>query len=258
MGSRDPRYRGESRSAGRVLDILDVFFDHQDELTLTDISARLGLPKSSAHAILQAMRRRGYLAWSPARKTYSIGLRVAALARASSVVSALQAHGRPYLERLGKRLRETVMLGVYEADAAVCVDRVVSPDRVYYTVAIGERGPLHATSLGKVYLASLEADEVRQLLGSIGMERITDRTIVDVEELLDELDEVRKNGFARNRSESIPGLYTFGVPIHGGGDRPIAGFTVMGPAERVQQNEEAIVTELLTAARQLSHELSGV
>lgn len=250
--------RGESRSASRVMDMLDLFFNQRAGLTLTDISNELGIPKSSAHAILQTMRRRGYLVWDPETKAYSIGLRVVALAQASPVLRTIQSRARPYLERLAYSLNETVMLGAYEADGVVCVDTVVSPDPVHFTVLLGERRPLHGTSLGKLYLASLDDDEVRDIIGSFGLRRLTTDTIVDLDALFAELGRIREQGYAANLSESIEGVSSFGAAVFAHGRRPVAGVSVVGASNRIEAKSEAILAELLPAVEELSREVSSV
>lgn len=246
----------ESRSVTRVMDVLDLFGRVHEELTLTEISRRLGVPKSSAHALLQAMRRRGYLAWNPTTKGFSIGLRVVALSQAAPVLRTLQQRARPHLEVLAQSLRETVMLGAFEAESVVCVDTVEGPDVVRFTIQLGERRPLHCTSLGKLYLASLDEDGVRRTLAR-GLERETPATITEIDALLEQLAEVRRVGYATNRAESIEGVYSFGVPIPSLETVPIAGISVVGVAERMSAKEARVVGELRAAAARLSEELGA-
>lgn len=246
----------ESRSVTRVMDVLDLFGRVHEELTLTEISRRLDVPKSSAHALLQAMRRRGYLAWNPSTKGFSIGLRVVALSQAAPVMRALQQRARPHMEGLARTLRETVMLGAFEGESVVCVDTVESPDAVRFTVQLGERRPLHCTSLGKLYLASLTDEEVRRIVGD-ELPRETSTTITEIDELLRELNAVRRDGYAANRGESIEGLVSFGVAIPNGTAVPLAGISVLGVDARIAAKESQIVHELRQAATRLSEELGA-
>lgn len=248
---------GESRSAARVMDILELFLTGHERLTLTDISNRLDIPKSSAHAILQTMRRRGYLAWDPQTKAYSIGLRLVALAQAAPILRTIQGRARRYLERLSERLHETALLCAYEADGIVVVDKVESPTPVRYTVQVGERWPLHCTTVGKLYLASLTGDEARALLGRTGLERFTDQTPTSVEQVLAELVQVRRDGFAVNRAEIIDGVTGYGAPVYAAGGTLIGGLAVVGPSERVAPKADAIAEEIVAAARSLSDELGA-
>lgn len=246
---------GESRSAVRVMDVLDLCFNVQGGLTLTEVSRRLGVPKSSAHALLQTMRRRGYVSFDARTKRFSIGLRAIALAHASPVLRTLQRLARPYLEELSALVHETVMLGAYEADSVVCVDTVESQDPVRFTVRLGERRPLHCTSLGKLYLAALGEDEARRLIGPTGLKRLTADTVTDIDSLLAELEEIRERGYAANRAESIEGVYSYGVLLPSVGGAPLMGVSVVGVAARMLAKEEQIVTELMAVATRLSTDL---
>jgi DNA-binding IclR family transcriptional regulator len=258
--SRSQAQTGGSRAAGRVVDVLDLLFRASDDLTLTDVSARLGLPKSSAHGILQTLRRRGYLAWDPKTKAYSIGLRLYTVAQAAPVARTIQRRARPHLERLAGELEETTILCGLDAEGGsvrgiVCVDQVESPSQVRYTVEVGARWPLHCTTVGKLYLATLGQGEAIEVLRHTGLERFTPQTPTAVDSVLDELDEIRREGFAVNREELVEGVTGYGAPVHVAGDVLVAGIAVLGPSERVRAKREAIVQGLTAAAGALSAEL---
>jgi IclR family KDG regulon transcriptional repressor len=238
------------------MDVLDLFGRVHEELTLTEISRRLDVPKSSAHALLQTMRRRGYLAWNPTTKGFSIGLRVVALSQAAPVMRTLQQRARPHMEALAETVHETVMLGAFEADSVVCIETVESPDPVRFTVQIGERRPLHCTSLGKLYLAGLEDEDVRRLF-SHGLSRETAATVTDVDELIAELRVVRRQGYARNRGESIEGLYSLGVPIPSLPAVPIAGLSVVGVASRIEAKEAEALRQLRRTAASIAEDVGA-
>jgi IclR family transcriptional regulator, KDG regulon repressor len=247
---------GESLSAARVLDILDLFIHARRELTLTNISEELGVPKSTAHGILHTMHRRGYLSRDPRSKAYSIGLRVVALAQTSQLVKTIQARAHPHLERLADELGETAVVGVFESEGVVYVDKAENSDAVRYTVPLGELRPLHATSIGKLYLATREEAEVRRLLASKRHGAMTDRTTTVPEQLLEELERVRAQGYSMNVGESIRGISAVAAPIHAHGDQLVAGLSVVGASERIAANLDGITPAVVATARRLSEELA--
>ena len=208
--------------------ILDLFLEAQQGVTLTDVARRLQLPKSTAHSILQTMRRQGYLSWEPVSKRYMIGLRVMALARAAPVRELLRATARPYLESLAEDVGETVILGLLEQDGVVYVDKVESTDAVRYTVPLGERRPLHSTSIGKLFLAEWADEDVRAFLRRVGQPRYTRATLVDAEGLLVDLRRVRDTGIAVDAEESIDGVVGVAAPIRGPDAGLLAGLAVVG------------------------------
>lgn len=244
------------------MDMLDLFFKAGDGLTLTEVSNQLTIPKSSAHGILQAMHRRGYLALDPQTKRYSIGLRLLALAQAAPVLRTIQRCAGPYLELLAAKLEETAILCGYdvaggEVTGIICIDHVESPSPIRYVVEVGTRWPLHCSTVGKLYLATLPDEKVVELLTRLGLERFTERTPASVDQVLRDLREVRKNGYAVNRGEIIDGVTGYGAPIRVTGDVLVGGMAVVGPTERMQSKEAQIVGELTAAARALSAELDG-
>jgi DNA-binding IclR family transcriptional regulator len=245
-----------SRSAARILDLLDLFLSAEGGLSLTEISRRLGMPKSTAHGFLQTMCARGYATCDRATKLYSVGLRLVALANAAPIMQTVQVHARPHLERLARDLEETALLHAYESNGIVAIDVVEAPRSLRYFVRLGHRWPFHSTSAGKLYLAQLDPGAVRALLEAEGMERFTKHTILDIDELLAELEQVRRDGWAAQREEIIDDVSGFGAPVRSFDGRLVAALTVTGPSERITAVQDRIVEALLTESRALSAELS--
>jgi DNA-binding IclR family transcriptional regulator len=261
VGGQSQVATGESRAAQRVVDVLDLLFRAGDGLRLTEVAADLDIPKSSAHGILQALRRRGYLAWEPKTKTYSIGLRIYAAAHAAPVAPTMRHLARPYLERLARRLEETTILCGLDGEGGsvrgiVCLDQVESPSLVRYTVEVGARWPLHCTTLGKLYLATLGDRQVAiDLLRRSALESFTPQTPTTVDAVLEDLEEIRRDGFAVNREELVEGVTGYGTSVHVDGEVLVAGIVVLGPSDRIRAKGSAIVEELTAAAHDLSAEL---
>jgi DNA-binding IclR family transcriptional regulator len=235
--------------------MLDLFLVSDGGLTLTEIGRRLGIPKSTAHEFLHTMARRGYVTCDPTAKTFSIGMRLIALARAAPIVQFLQASARPHLARLAADLGETAVLHVIEDGCVVAIDMVESPRSLRYSVKLGERWPLYATSAGKLYLAALSDDTVRDMYGSADLQRLTAGTIIDVDVLLTELAEVRLSGWARQHDEIIEDVSGFGAPVTALGGKLVASLTITGPSARIAAHKDAIVALLVDEADVLSAEL---
>ena len=246
-----------SRSASRVMDILDLFLSTDDGLTLTEIAGRLGVPKSTAHGLLRTMLARGYLSWDPRTKAYMIGLRLIGLARSASILKPVQSRARAHLERLALELQESALLIAYESKTVVCVDKVDSPRPIRYSVSIGERWPLYCTTAGRLFLARLSDDEVRELLANERFERYTKETPASIDEVLAGLPGPRRDGFAINREEIVPEVTGCGAPVYGYDGALLAALSVVGPTERVTPLIDEISRALVAEASALSAELAG-
>jgi DNA-binding IclR family transcriptional regulator len=251
------RDESENRSASRVLDVLDLFIESGSGYTLKDVSERLAIPKSTAHGILHAMRRHGYLNLDRATNTFTISLQFVGRARATPTVELVRRRARGHLERLVAALGETAKLIAYEGTNSVAIDFVDGRGPLKYAVTLGQRWPLHATGGGKLYLAQYDDETVRGLLETIGLEPVTAHTIVDVDVLLAELAEVRRNGWARQREEIHEGISGFAAPVLDATPTLVAAIVVMGPTNRIDENADEIVTAVVAAARALSAELGA-
>jgi DNA-binding IclR family transcriptional regulator len=235
--------------------MLDLFLGGDAGLTLTDICVRLDVPKSTAHSVLHTLRRRGYVMWDPATKKYSVGMRLVALANAAPIIQAIQSRARPHLERLAHELRETALLHVFEGEHVVAIDMVEGPRSLRYSVELGRRWPLYATSAGKLFLAELDDEAIRRRYPGAQLERLTAGTIVDLDSLLAELEDVRRQGWARQREEIIDDVSGYGAPVTGANGRLVATLTITGPTNRVLDLEASIVSKLVDEAAALSAEL---
>ena len=130
----------------------------------------------------------------------------------------------------------------------VYVDEV-APPAVLTVNWLARPVPLHATSTGKAWLAWLPEPEARSLLGPV-LEGFTDATVTDVSRLLGELGRIRERGYAVSASELEPALCGVSAPVlRPGEDRPLAVFSIWGPADRMPPSRfEALGAVAIEAA----------
>lgn len=253
-----PRRDSENRSASRVLDVLDLFLEDGSGYTITDVSERLRIPKSTAHGILHAMSRHGYLTLDRTTNRFAISLGFVGRTRATPAIEVLRQRARRHLTRLSTTLGETSKLIAYEGTNSVAIDFVDGGGPLKYAVRLGQRWPLHATGGGKLYLAQYDDETVREMLTELGLEQITDETIVDVDALLAEVAEVRRKGWARQREEIHEGISGFAAPVVDPGGRLLAALIVMGPTARIDEHADTIVEMLVSEAHALSAEVGAL
>jgi DNA-binding IclR family transcriptional regulator len=139
----------------------------------------------------------------------------------------------------------------------VAIDFVDGRGPLKYAVRLGQRWPLHATGGGKLYLAQYDDDTVREMLGELGLEQITNETIVDVDALLVEVADVRRQGWARQREEIHEGISGFAAPVREPGGTLLAALIVMGPTARIDEHADAIVELLVAEAHALSEDVAA-
>ena len=221
-------------------------------LTLIELSARVGLPRSTAHRIVSALAQEGFVRAAPSGRL-RVGPGLVGLAVASR--SDLRHEAAPYLEQLSRELRETVDLSVLDAGEVLFIDQHASRRTLRIVSEIGARFPVHATANGKALLSTLPHDEVLTLLPK-RLEATTPNTITDRAALLAELEEVRATGLAYDREE-----YTIGIAAVGTAVRDTVGATaaaaVVVPASRFFESEAEITAALLRTRDEIQAVLNG-
>lgn len=200
-------------SLGTVDKAIDVLFHLHDTGSacgVTAIGLALDMPKSSVHRLLATLTRRGIVErderglYRPGIGLVALGL--GALEREPSVIAA-----RPVLERFAEQVAETFFLVGARAGALVVLDKVEGTGVLRAAPRVGERVPIHATAVGKLYLA-LAPDALTDPPDD-PLPGYTERTVTDAAALEREIASVRRAGFARNRDEWVPGLSVLAAPV---------------------------------------------
>jgi DNA-binding IclR family transcriptional regulator len=163
---------------------------------------------------------------------YRLGLVVIRLAERAERTLDLRSLALPELERLARLTHETAGLGVLDNDQVLFVAQADGPNLIAVGDWTGRASTLHANASGKVLLASLAEREVLRIVRR-GLTRYTERTITDLEPLLEDLARVRRRGYATAVSELENGLTAIAAAVHDARGRVIAAVEVWGPAFRL-------------------------
>ena len=241
------------QSVDRALGILLAFQDGPALLGPTELSRRLGLSKSAIHALLVSLERTGFVYRDDAAGKYGLGPRLAQLAGLWAEGETTRALARPTLEELARELNETVFLGIIRGNRAVYADRIESQQRLRVVGEIGEVIPLHATALGKVFLAHLPAVRLRDALAG-PLEAFTARTITDPEQLRAECAAIRDRGYAVSDGERDELTLGVAAAVRGPTGEVRAALTAAGPRGRFDVARSAAL--VVRAADTLSGRLN--
>lgn len=212
-----------STSIGRSLQILEEVSTATARPTHADLLRKLKIPKSTLSGILAELRALGYVSSIDGR--YSPGPRLLSLAFLTTGSMGAIGSIHPILEAITASTRETSLFAILSGGAAVCVDKVDSPEPVRYVPDLGAERPITTTALGKVLLAWHPDMQP------------TPRTVlslptVDQEQLLTELETTRQRGYALNIGESQPGVSAVAVPVHSPDGDFVGAMSVTGPTSR--------------------------
>jgi IclR family transcriptional regulator, acetate operon repressor len=246
--SAGDRQRGV-QSVDRALDILELLASSPGTLGVTEVARETGLAPGTAHRLLVALARRGWVRQDAGRR-YGVGLAArrlgdAALGQVASVAA-------PALRAAVEVTGETANLAALEGDVMVYVAQSPSPHTLRIFAEVGRRVPLHSTAVGKVVLAGMDPARAVALLRATDRPARTEHTLTDLDDLRRELDVVRTQGYALDDEEQELGVRCVAVPLPGGPWASLA-LSVSGPVERMTREHAAAVVPPL---RRIAGELA--
>jgi len=239
--------RHNIQSVDRALFLLETIAEAGGEATLTELANRTNLNISTCHHLLATLIQRGFAAKVPGRRLYALGPRIIYLGHACLQVD-LPRRAQPYLEAVNRATGETVHLAALQGDNVVTL--AVREARHAVRVDTGRIGKLeapHATSVGKAILAWLPEDEIRRIVSG-GMKRYTDKTVTEFPALLESLRIVRRNGYAIDHEEFLPGVICVGAAIRDQAGTVIGAISASTPAMRASEEHVALMRDEITAA----------
>jgi len=238
-------------SVARALAVLDVLAGGGSELGTNEIARRSGINASTVSRLLATLAEAGLVEHVAGSGRYRLGLRLVQLGNAVLERLDLREIARPHLRALVEATDETATLSIPGELTAVTVDFVQSPASVQSVAQVGRPSVAHATATGKVMLAfGASAPPERPLVA------FTERTITDPSVLAEEIERVRKQGWAQTLGEREENLNAIAAPVwesHGG---LAAILGVQGPAPRFNaRTMRSALAALLERAAEISRSL---
>lgn len=240
----------------RTLLILEVLGKSDQAMTATQINEQLGLPKQTVHRLCVTLEENGFLTRPGNAKKYQVARRLRDLGSGLLHNSRDHIARHRILEEVAEEVRETVNYAVPGESGMNYLDRVETDWPFRIQLPVGTSVPFHCTASGKAFLASLSPKKREVLVASMSLAKMTDRTLVDPQELLAELGEIRRQGYALDQEEFMEGMVAIAVPVLDPAGRFVAGLAYHGPTQRLALSEALERRDLLVrAARKLTKAL---
>lgn len=218
------------RAVERALDILLCFTKENDDLSLTEIAAKISLHKSTVHRLLTTLEEKGFLMRNESTEKYRLGMRIWELSTHLPTLDEPAALLLPAMERLRDRLGETVSLYLRDGLERVRIQAVQSRQAIRRVAQIGARLPLSVGASSKV-LAAYAPHEVQiRLLADPAWPETVDRSLY-----LEQLKEITRRGYATSFEEREPGAAAVAVPIVGRNGSVVAALSLSGPVSRLSR-----------------------
>ncbi len=226
-------------------------------LTLTELSQRLGMHRSTVFRFLATLQGRGYIDRDPATNSYRLGVQVLLLAATWLNDLDIRRVAKPVLQTLCDQSQELVHLTILDHGDVVTIDRIEGRQPVSLQTGIGNRRPAHCTASGKAILAYLPAGEVEPILAA-GLAAMTAETVTSPETLRRQLAEIRERGYAIDRGEHFEGVCCVAAPVFGYERTVVASISIAGPAPRMADERLAhLGEEVWRAATTVSRQLGA-
>lgn len=253
--STKPKYNVPALEKGiRIL----FYLKDKPDASLTDIYTALGFPKSSTFQILSILQFHGLVRRSEDSGRYSLGLRLFELGNVAVLHVDVAKVARPILESLVERTGQTAQLAILDEHEVVYIDKLEGSYGSVIKTWIGQRGSLHATGSGKVFLAWSSPDELQRLLSGAKLKRMTEKTITSAATLRSHLVEWKERGHMMNDEETQPHVRSVAVPVFGADGVVVAAISLAGFAQDFAGRRlEGFVVEAKRAADELSARLRG-
>lgn len=245
------------QTVAKIGPVLDLFSVERPEWGVSEVAESIGVPRSSAHALLTSLVETGLLQCRT-RGRYRLGWRIVELGETLRGSVDVRALAGPVLAALSAKLGETSHLGVLERGQVLYVDKVVGNHQVNVTGArVGSHLDPHCSAIGKTLLAHREVAEVRRLLASRPPRRLTEHTLVDPEILLDDLRLTRSAGHAVDHGEAVSDVSCVAAPIRDDLGSVVAALSVTVPDGRFQRRRNELRDAVCAAARDASARFVG-
>ena len=218
---------------------------------VTEISEHIGMSKGAVHRYLVTLSELGYL--NKQSDGYRIGLGFILFGSVAKDREYVHQLAEPKVRELAEDTGERVQFIAEENGLGVYIHIKSGVNAVHTNTREGKITHLPTSAAGKSILAFSPEPWVNDVLDKHGLQRLTSNTITSRERLFEELEEIRRRGYAINKEEHIEGLWGTGVPIRGPDDGVLGAISVSGPTHRVKNQilSEGIPNKILGVVNEI-------
>lgn len=190
--------------------------EEMDRAGVSEIAGELSIAKSTAHKHLKTLERKEYLVRE--NDKYRLSLKHLKFGRHALDKVEISKAAEPVIEHLAEETGEAVWVAIEEHGRAVYVNKALGDRAVPSRGGIGNRIHLHSASMGKALLAAHSDERVDEIINRHGLPELTEKTIANRGQLLEELEEIRERGVAFNDGESLKGLRAIASSVEHDGE----------------------------------------
>jgi DNA-binding IclR family transcriptional regulator len=245
-------------SVKRAIGLVDAFLQQPHHFALTELSRATGLTKNQTFRMLQTLSDAGVVVVDPETKRYRLGYRVLEWGALAQKGSPLAVAATPVMDRLVEQVGETIVLTSRTDDFyAICVDKRESSHALQISARVGRRIPLHCGAGSKCILAYSPPEFVERFLQeSMPLQRYTDKTITEPDELREEIRRIRERGVSISDEDLDPGACSIAAPISDQTGRVMAAISIASPKTRFTDEDLPVRQRIIQeSAQEISHHM---
>lgn len=241
-------------SVAKAFAVLRAFDADLPELTVSEVAGRTDLDRGTAFRLIHTLCQLGYLTSVPRTKRYRLTLKCLELGYTPLARADLKVLARPLLAELVPDVADAASLGMLDGESVVYVERVQAGFPQTFDRRVGSRTGAYAAALGHAMLAYLPEERQRAILSQSELVKLSERTLTDIDQLLERLRQVRRQGYAVSDGENAYGLRTVAAAVFDGSSFPVAGISATIRAERMSL--EDFVAKVTPPVQKIAAELS--
>lgn len=254
--NNDPR-QSTIQALDRALDVLDLLSRHEG-LSLSDIARQLDQSAATMHRVLATLHARNFVETSTGGQDWHIGPASFRMGSAFLRRTNVFERSRPFMQELMQATGETSNLGMERKGAVLFIGQVETHEVIRAFFPPGSMSPLHASGIGKALLSGYSDDRLDRFLEGPGLERFSDKTIVDPDILRDQIMIARAQGYVIDDEERAVGMRCVAAPIFDIHGDAIAGISVSGPTQRMTDDKLAAFGDAVgKAAREIARQIGA-
>lgn len=231
------------KTIDRLVEILDCFTGDKASWSLSELSLRLKLPKSTLHRFLISLEHHGIMRRTDNGK-WLLGHQLFIWGSLAVESTGLLQVAAPIMRELADRTGETVLLTEYRNGRVLCTEKIETTHSVRLAMNIGAHRAPHAGASSKILMAYLPPNEVAQIIHQHGLPKLYERTITDPADLAAELQKIRQRGYAESYEETDRGAWGIATPVYDWRGRVIAGLGIAGPTVRFSERQMQTYVQL--------------
>ncbi|WP_458187068.1 IclR family transcriptional regulator [Haladaptatus sp. NG-WS-4] len=205
-----------------------------DGARVTELADALEMGKSTVHNHLRTLVHEGYVIQQD--EEYRLSLQFLELGGYIRDQLDIYKVAEPEVKQLAEQTGELANLAVSEQGLLTYIDRSKGDQAVDLDTYPGLQAQMHCTALGKVILAHTPREQVESVLDRHGLPKLTENTITDRDDLYDELEQIRSDGYAQDHGERLEGLRCVAAPVKSAEDDVEGAISVSAPASRMKSN----------------------